>query len=84
MRLSLARWNSADSEPDPMPALRVNDQDLPIQFQQVIQGWIALSQLSLSHADNNGVVNKSGVLAEIERSLGDCSWLERLAESSRS
>jgi len=42
MRLRLARRNAADSEPDPVPGLRVNYQNLPIQFEQGIQGRIAL------------------------------------------
>ena len=51
MRLRLARRNATDSEPDLVPGFRVDDQHLPVQFEQGVQGRIALHQLSLSHTD---------------------------------
>src|ERR1017187_7250936 len=55
MRLRFARWNTADSEPDPMPGLRVDDQYLPVQLEQGVQRRIALHRLSLSHTDKDAL-----------------------------
>jgi hypothetical protein len=48
-----AHGNAAGYEPDPMPRFRIDDQDLPVQIEQGIKGWVALHQISLSQTDNN-------------------------------
>jgi len=56
VRLRFARRNTVDREAYPVPGLRIDDQDLPVEFEQRVQGRVALHDLSLSHNDNEGVM----------------------------
>jgi hypothetical protein len=41
VRFRLAHSHPANNEPDPKPGLRINDQDLPVQIKQSVQGQVA-------------------------------------------
>jgi len=42
VRLGRADRNTLRDKPDPVPALRINNENLPVQIKQGVEGWIAL------------------------------------------